>query len=66
VKENKDGQMVQKIKSSPDYPPGEFYLGGKLVKDMPEEKRKRLKALGVTLERDPRKLLENVAEIALS
>jgi CRISPR-associated protein Cst2 len=49
----------------PDYPGGEFYLGGKLVKDMPEEQQQRLRQRGVTLERDPRKLLALVADRAL-
>jgi CRISPR-associated protein Cst2 len=46
-----------------DYPGGEFYLGGELVKrGLTEEDQKRLVELGVTLERDPRKLLGVVAE----
>jgi CRISPR-associated protein Cst2 len=49
-----------------DYPPNEFYLGGRIVKDMEEKERLRLANLGVTLERDPRKLLAGVSEKALS
>lgn len=49
----------------PDYPGEEFYLGGKLVKDMPEEDQKKLRAKGVTLERDPRRLLQIIADKAL-
>lgn len=46
-----------------DYPGGEFHLGGELVKrDLPEDLQKELKSKGVTLERDPRKLLETVAD----
>ncbi len=45
----------------PDYPGNEFYLGGKLVKQMTDERRKALQKSGVTLERDPRQLLERVA-----
>ncbi|HUY34385.1 MAG TPA: hypothetical protein VMV69_16685 [Pirellulales bacterium] len=49
----------------PDYPGEEFYLGGKLVKDMPPEQVKKLAERGVTLERDPRKLIEAVSKKAL-
>lgn len=45
-----------------DYPGGEFYIGGKIVKDMKPEEVKKLEAKGVTLERDPRALLATVAE----
>jgi CRISPR-associated protein Cst2 len=38
----------------------EFFLGGKIVKEMPAETVKVLEGKGVTLERDPRKLLETV------
>ncbi len=49
----------------PDYPGGEFYLGGKLVKEMPEKTAETLRQRGVTLERDPRVLLTRVADKAL-
>jgi CRISPR-associated protein Cst2 len=45
----------------PDYPGKEFYLGGKIVKDMKQEQLDKLAERGVTLERDPRVLLEAVA-----
>jgi CRISPR-associated protein Cst2 len=45
----------------PDYPGKEFYLGGKIVKDMPADRASRLKERGVTLDRDPRRLLDIVA-----
>jgi CRISPR-associated protein Cst2 len=45
----------------PDYPGKEFYIGGKIVKDMPEDQAKKLSGRGVTLDRDPRRLLETVA-----
>jgi CRISPR-associated protein Cst2 len=51
--------------SRPDYPGQEVYLGGKIVKDMPEDRQKALRDRGVTLERDPRKLIEIVTEKAL-
>jgi CRISPR-associated protein Cst2 len=49
----------------PDYPGHEFYLGGKLVKDMKAEMIEGLQKCKVTLERDPRRLLEIVADKAL-
>jgi CRISPR-associated protein Cst2 len=49
----------------PDYPGKEFYIGGKLVKEMPAERQQKLRERGVTLERDPRKLLAIVADKAL-
>ncbi|HVC95835.1 MAG TPA: hypothetical protein VND64_19245 [Pirellulales bacterium] len=49
----------------PDYPGDEFYLGGKLVKDMPQEQANKLAESGVTLERDPRTLIETIATTAL-
>ena len=44
-----------------DYPANEFYLGGKLVKDMGEDTFQGLEKQGVTLCRNPQKLLETVA-----
>lgn len=49
----------------PDYPGNEFYLGGKIVKDMPDETQQALRSKDVSLERDPRRLLEIVADAAL-
>ena len=49
-----------------DYPAREFYLGGEIVKRGPlVEKADELRRAGVTLERDPRKLLDIVADTAL-
>lgn len=45
-----------------DYPGNEFYLGGKIVKEMNADVAKRLEERGVTLDRDPRRLLETVAD----
>jgi CRISPR-associated protein Cst2 len=50
---------------TPDYPGKEFYLGGKLVKDMKPETAKKLQEGGVTLERDPRRLLDIIADKTL-
>ena len=46
---------------APDYPGKEFFVGGKIVKDMKEDRAARLMERGVTLDRDPRKLLDTVA-----
>jgi CRISPR-associated protein Cst2 len=46
----------------PDYPGNEFYVGGKIVKDMKPEQAEKLAARGVTLDRDPRRLLATVAD----
>ncbi len=43
-----------------DYPGDEFYLGGKLVKDMDEDLRKDLEDKGTTLDRSPQRLIETV------
>jgi len=46
-----------------DYPGNEFYLGGEIVKrDLSEKQTADLKAKGVTLDRDPQRLLETVAD----
>jgi CRISPR-associated protein Cst2 len=36
----------------------EFFLGGKIVRQMSDDVQQRLRAKGVTIERDPRRLLE--------
>jgi CRISPR-associated protein Cst2 len=45
----------------PDYEGSEFYVGGQIVKDMDQAKLAKLNARGVTIDRDPRRLLETVA-----
>jgi len=47
---------------TPDYPGSEFFIGGKIVKDMADDQVKKLTTLGVTLDRDPRRLLVSVAD----
>ncbi|MGV3523192.1 MAG: type I-B CRISPR-associated protein Cas7/Cst2/DevR [Candidatus Sericytochromatia bacterium] len=47
-----------------DLPGNEFYLGGKLVRDLDAQILSDLQAKGVTLERNPQKLLDSVAEQA--
>jgi CRISPR-associated protein Cst2 len=46
----------------PDYPGSEFYIGGKIVKDMHSDTAKKLSERSVALDRDPRRLLSTVAE----
>lgn len=46
---------------APDYPGGEFYLGGKVVKDMDDKTLAALQQQGVHLDRNPQRLLESVA-----
>jgi CRISPR-associated protein Cst2 len=59
--EGKYPEVVAGLKKSDfDGREAEFYLGGKIVKEMPAEAVKLLEGKGVTLERDPRKLLETV------
>ena len=48
-----------------DYPGNEFYLGGKIVKDMDEKTQQALTEKGVTLDRNPQRLLKTIAEVAL-
>lgn len=45
-----------------DYPGSEFFLGGKLVKDLSEAQLGALEAAGATLDRNPQRLLATVAE----
>jgi CRISPR-associated protein Cst2 len=45
----------------PDYSGKEFFIGGKIVKDMPADQLAKLTERGVNLDRDPRKLLDTVA-----
>jgi CRISPR-associated protein Cst2 len=47
-----------------DYPGAEFHIGGKIVKGMDSKREEELKDKGVTLERNPRKLLADVGEKA--
>lgn len=49
----------------PDYPGGEFLIGGRIVKEMPDKDQEKLKDRGATLDRDPRRLLEIVCRKAL-
>lgn len=46
---------------TPDYLGAEFFLGGKIVKEMPAQQAEALADRGVTLDREPRRLLDTVA-----
>jgi len=43
-----------------DYPAEEFFIGGRIVKDMDEEMRNNLEAKDATLDRNPQRLLETL------
>jgi CRISPR-associated protein Cst2 len=47
-----------------DYPGQEFYIGGHIVKEMVPETIEKLTKRGVTLDRDPRRLLDTVGNKA--
>ena len=47
-----------------DYPASEFFMGGKLVKDMDDETLRGLEQKGVTLDRNPQRLLEKIGVAA--
>jgi CRISPR-associated protein Cst2 len=49
-----------------DYPGNEFYIGGKIVKDMVEQRQSDLKNKQVTLDRSPQRLLATVTAAILS
>jgi CRISPR-associated protein Cst2 len=56
------------LRDDGDYPGEQFYLGGKIVKDMDKDpgRVEALRGKGVTLDRDPRKLLATVGERAFT
>lgn len=45
-----------------DYPGEDFFIGGRVVKDLDEATRKALEEKGATLDRSPQRLLATVAE----
>lgn len=47
-----------------DYPGQEFFLGGSIVKSLDEQTRDALTEAGVTLDRNPQRLLDTVADRA--
>lgn len=50
------------VRDPPDFPGNEFFLGGKMVKDLPENEHNALKEAGVTLDRSPQRLLKTIAD----
>jgi CRISPR-associated protein Cst2 len=67
-KKGKDDQMtfpelVEGFQQDPpDYPPSEFYFGGRIVREMSEETQARLRELSVTLDRSPQRLMQTVSD----
>lgn len=59
-----DGILHGESPAQADYPGGEFFLGGEVVKGMDDKTFGGLKELGVTLDRSPQRLLETVGEKA--
>lgn len=58
--------IVGILHDPPDYVGSEFFLGGRFVKEMDAAMIEKLTGRGVTLDRDPRRLLGIVAEKALA
>jgi CRISPR-associated protein Cst2 len=61
-----DGILYSTVKNgvkvdNPDYPASEFYLGGKIVKDMDESIFIALQNKGVHMDRNPQRLLAQIA-----
>lgn len=54
------------LRPESDYPPSEFFIGGRIVKDMDEAQVKALTDKGVTLDRNPRRLMTTVGEKAFA
>ena len=50
------------MRNPPDFPGNQFYLGGKLVKDLSENEHNELKKAGVNLDRSPQRLLKTIAD----
>lgn len=47
-----------------DLPAAEFWVGGEIVRQMPQEARKKLEAARATLDENPQRLLERLADAA--
>lgn len=50
------------MQNPPDFPGNELFLGGKVVKDLPEDEHNALRKAGVTLDRSPQRLLKTIAD----
>ncbi len=59
---SKDGDFPEVVDGilKGDYPGAEFYIGGKIVKDMTEERQKKLEEKKVTLDRNAQRLIGTV------
>ena len=51
------------MQDPPDFPGNEFFLGGKVVKDLSDNELDALKNAGVTLDRSPQRLLKTIADM---
>jgi CRISPR-associated protein Cst2 len=53
-------------RDKPDFPASEFFIGGKIVKDLDESAVKDLASRGATLDRNPQRLMETVGQNAFA
>ena len=51
------------MQAPPDFPGNEFFLGGKVVKDLSDNELDTLKKAGITLDRSPQRLLKTIADM---
>lgn len=65
TKEGNFPEVVDGIQRG-DYPGGEFFIGGKIVKDMPEENGQALEKYNVTLDRSAQRLIATVTKKVLA
>lgn len=61
TKEGDFPEVVDGIRQG-DYPGGEFFIGGKIVKEMPEENSQALEKHNVTLDRSAQRLIATVTK----
>jgi CRISPR-associated protein Cst2 len=59
-------EVIDELLRADSVLPGkEFFLGGKIARQLGDDVRAKLEAAGVTLDRDPRRLLKTVADCGL-
>lgn len=64
--EGKTPDIVQDLLEGDEYPGNEFFIAGEIVKrGLKPEQIESLKARGVTIDRDPRRLLSTLADLTL-
>ena len=51
------------MQDPPDFPGNEFFLGGKIVRDLSDNELDPLKKAGVTVDRSPQRLLKTIADM---